>query len=82
MFLNICFHLMFIQIVNGSEESAMKTWKEVRREGKILDRVDAEDDTGVHSEFWVEYEGRSYYCKMTNGKVITFAEIDYPWSIK
>ena len=60
----------------------METWKKVRREGKILDRVDAEDDTGVHSEFWVEYEGGSYYCKMTNGKVITFTEIDYPWSIK
>lgn len=60
----------------------MKTWKEVRREGRVLDRTDAEDESGVHSEFWVEHQSNHYYCKMTNGEVITFEEIDYPWRIK
>lgn len=57
-------------------------WQDVRREGNILDRVDTEDEAGVHSEFWVEYEGKYFYCSMLNGDVVVFMEIDYPWSIK
>ena len=59
-----------------------KLWQDVRREGKILDRVDVEDQSGVHSEFWVELGTSYYYCKMTNGEVIIFDEIGYPWRIK
>lgn len=57
-------------------------WKDVRREGKILNRSDIEDEGGVYSEFWVEHEGKYFYCSMLNGDVVVFVEMDYPWSIK
>lgn len=62
-------------------KSKNKTWREVRRCGKILDRLDYYINDGVCTEFWMEYNNKYYYCSMKNGEVISFTEIDYPWSI-
>lgn len=43
--------------------------KIMRREGKILDRFDKEDEKGYHSGFFIEWEGYEYILRMTNGEV-------------
>lgn len=43
--------------------------KIMRREGKILERFDKEDENGYHSGFFIEWQGYEYMLRMTNGEV-------------
>lgn len=47
-----------------------KQWKEIRREGNILLKLDTEHETGFYSKFLVVHKGLKYECDMKNGEVI------------
>lgn len=47
-----------------------KQWKEIRREGNILLKLDTEHETGFYSKFLVIHKGLKYECDMKNGEVI------------
>lgn len=44
--------------------------KIIRREGKILERMDKETDKGFSSKFFIEWQGCEWYISMLNGEVI------------
>lgn len=43
--------------------------KIIRREGKILERFDKEDETGVKTGFFIEWQGAEWFIRMHNGEV-------------
>lgn len=43
--------------------------KELRREGKIDDRFDWEDNKGFHTRLWITLGGEEWIIKMLNGEV-------------
>lgn len=53
--------------------------KIIRREGKIVDRMDKEDEKGFRSVFFVEYEGSEWFIRMRNGEVTRIKKL---WKIE
>lgn len=43
--------------------------KILRREGKILERTDKEDEMGFRSIFFIEWQGYEWFVRMRNGEV-------------
>lgn len=52
-----------------------KKWKEIRREGNIINKFDTEHDTGFYSKFLVIHNGLKYECDMKNGEVIKLIDL-------
>lgn len=50
-------------------------FKVIRREGKILERFDWENDKGCNTGFYVEWQGFEYRATMRNGEVITLKKL-------
>lgn len=42
--------------------------KQIRREGKILERFDREKSDGYHTGFFIEWRGSEYLIRMHNGQ--------------
>ena len=42
--------------------------KQIRREGKILERFDREKPDGHHTGFFIEWRGSEYFIRMHNGQ--------------
>jgi hypothetical protein len=53
--------------------------KIIRREGKILERVDMEDEKDFCSVFFIEYEGSEWFVMMRNGEVTSIKKL---WKIE
>ena len=53
--------------------------KILRREGKILERIDKEDDRGFRSVFFIEYQGFEWFIRMRNGEVTRVKKL---WKIE
>lgn len=53
-----------------ASEETTNLARTIRREGKILERFDKEDDKGFHSGFFVEWDGFEWMIKMSNGDVL------------
>jgi hypothetical protein len=51
----------------------------IRREGKITERWDKEDETGMRSGFFVEYLGAEWLIRMKNGQTTRVKEL---WKIE
>ena len=51
---------------------------QIRREGKILERIDKEKEDGHHTGFFVEWEGGEYYIRMHNGQT---TKLKWLWEI-
>lgn len=49
--------------------------KIIRREGKILDRFDAEHKEGFRTHIWVEYQGWDHLIRMVNGEVMSIRKV-------
>lgn len=43
--------------------------KILRREGKILERTDKEDERGFRSVFFIEWKDYEWFVRMRNGEV-------------
>lgn len=54
-------------------------WRTIRRECKILERMDKETEKGFVSKFFVEYDGGEWYCSMLNGQVSRLKRL---WNIE
>lgn len=53
--------------------------KIIRRECKILERMNKEDEKGFRSVFFVEYEGNEWFIRMRNGEVTRIKKL---WKIE
>ena len=53
--------------------------KQIRREGKILDRFDREKPDGYHTGFFVEWQGAEYFIRMHNGETKSIRKL---WEIE
>ena len=53
--------------------------KILRREGKILERIDKEDDRCFRSVFFIEHQGFEWFIRMRNGEVTRIKKL---WKIE
>lgn len=50
-------------------------WSKIRREGKILERHELDNEKGCYTLFSVEYKSDLYSCSMLNGEVLELVRI-------
>lgn len=55
--------------------SLNEEFKIIRREGKIVEGYDWENDKGFNSLFYVEWRGDCYRAHMINGEVVSLRKL-------
>ena len=68
-----------MNLKNSTQDELNQKAKNIRREGKILERLDKDDDRGARSVFFIEWEGCEWFIRMRNGEV---ARIKNLWKIE
>ena len=65
-----------MSLKNSTQDELIQQVKIIRREGKILERFDKEDETGFKTGLFIEWQGTEWLIMMHNGEVKRLRKIE------
>lgn len=68
-----------MNLKNSTQDELNQQAKIIRREGKILERLDKEDEMGFRSVFFIEWQAFGWFIRMRNGEVTRIKRL---WKIE
>lgn len=68
-----------LNLKNRTQDGLNQQAKIIRRGGVILERLDKDDDRGVRSVFFIDWQGYEWFIRMRNGEVTRIKRL---WKIE